>query len=327
MNENNYPPGGDTDAPPLAELSNGSLRQPHTALTNTKGAALATSSRPDTPSDPTAQHMDDAALAAMLQEQENAWMDAGPAGSTFDHAPRFALPAHGAGAAGAQAGVAREDIGGAGGGAPGASAADAARSGRGSDGVDSASDRSAGAGDAEALTDEELARRLWEEERRQYEANLLALAGAGPAAAEVHARLGITPDDGEEDSGDEPAAVGLDVERLSYEQLLELGEVVGSQSRGAAAAAIAELRELTWGDEECRAAVGRAHADGAGAGADEDEEEQCAVCRMEYEVGDGVRLLTCGHVFHSECIAQWLGINRACPICGKDAVEAGGAAA
>lgn len=41
-----------------------------------------------------------------------------------------------------------------------------------------------------------------------------------------------------------------------------------------------------------------------------EEEEQCAVCRMEFEAGEDVRLLPCSHVYHPDCIGQWLHINK-----------------
>ena len=47
----------------------------------------------------------------------------------------------------------------------------------------------------------------------------------------------------------------------------------------------------------------------AGAGStrtEEEEEEQCAVCRMEFEPDEEVALLPCKHLYHGECIAQWL---------------------
>jgi len=48
---------------------------------------------------------------------------------------------------------------------------------------------------------------------------------------------------------------------------------------------------------------------------EEEEEECCAVCLVEYEDGDEVRHLPCGHEFHVECIDSWLENHTSCPTC------------
>ena len=44
----------------------------------------------------------------------------------------------------------------------------------------------------------------------------------------------------------------------------------------------------------------------AGIKGEEEEEEQCAVCRMEFEPEEEVLSLPCKHLYHGECISQWL---------------------
>ncbi|OLL27031.1 Mitochondria fission 1 protein [Neolecta irregularis DAH-3] len=44
---------------------------------------------------------------------------------------------------------------------------------------------------------------------------------------------------------------------------------------------------------------------------------QCSVCRDEFEVGNVYAKLPCKHLFHTECITQWLKINGICPLCRK----------
>mmetsp|Transcript_32862 Transcript_32862/g.83183 ORF Transcript_32862/g.83183 Transcript_32862/m.83183 type:complete len:310 (+) Transcript_32862:93-1022(+) len=45
----------------------------------------------------------------------------------------------------------------------------------------------------------------------------------------------------------------------------------------------------------------------------------CAVCLCDFEGGEQLRRLPCGHKFHQPCIDRWLRRNRACPLCNHDA--------
>lgn len=48
---------------------------------------------------------------------------------------------------------------------------------------------------------------------------------------------------------------------------------------------------------------------------DEKEEEKCAICICELEEGEEVKKLTCGHIYHQDCINVWLKNNSTCPTC------------
>jgi hypothetical protein len=50
-------------------------------------------------------------------------------------------------------------------------------------------------------------------------------------------------------------------------------------------------------------------------------ETSCAVCLSEFEWGDVLRRLPCGHHFHGPCIDKWLKRNKVCPLCLQDIEE------
>mmetsp|Transcript_5497 Transcript_5497/g.9528 ORF Transcript_5497/g.9528 Transcript_5497/m.9528 type:complete len:320 (-) Transcript_5497:1343-2302(-) len=45
------------------------------------------------------------------------------------------------------------------------------------------------------------------------------------------------------------------------------------------------------------------------------EPQRCAVCLMDFDEGDRLRILPCFHRYHKECIDPWLVRDRRCPIC------------
>lgn len=46
--------------------------------------------------------------------------------------------------------------------------------------------------------------------------------------------------------------------------------------------------------------------------------EDCAICLTTFENGETLRVLPCQHSFHTQCIDQWLGAHRTCPMCRID---------
>jgi len=44
----------------------------------------------------------------------------------------------------------------------------------------------------------------------------------------------------------------------------------------------------------------------------------CVVCLDEFENGQQLRRLPCGHEFHQGCIDKWLARRRLCPLCNQD---------
>ncbi|XP_015174906.1 PREDICTED: uncharacterized protein LOC107065574 [Polistes dominula] len=50
----------------------------------------------------------------------------------------------------------------------------------------------------------------------------------------------------------------------------------------------------------------------------EDAVEKCTICLSEFEDCESVRRLPCLHLFHIDCVDQWLCTNKRCPICRVD---------
>jgi hypothetical protein len=80
-------------------------------------------------------------------------------------------------------------------------------------------------------------------------------------------------------------------EDLSYETLLQLGEDLGSVPTGLTSEEINSLPTK--------------HV----------ENETCSICLTTVDQG---KFLPCLHIFHSECIDQWLRGKHTCPVCLKE---------
>lgn len=109
--------------------------------------------------------------------------------------------------------------------------------------------------------------------------------------------------------GDEEELDNLDVEfiRISEMSFLEASERSDQYSN---------LKEETI-LEHLRTRKYRKTADH---GADE-EGEICVVCQGEFEDGETIAELECGHEYHSDCIKNWLQRRNFCPMCKRTAIE------
>ncbi|KAL3731789.1 hypothetical protein ACJRO7_028629 [Eucalyptus globulus] len=148
-------------------------------------------------------------------------------------------------------------------------------------------------------SDEAYARALQDAEEREMAARMLALAG-------LNGRLGEEEeeeeDDEEEDHHDNHQGVWEDVDELLYEELLALGEVVGTESRGLSADTIASLSSVSYKTGSSQHGTN----------------DSCVICRLDYEDGERLTVLSCKHSYHSDCINNWLQINKVCPVCSAE---------
>lgn len=104
----------------------------------------------------------------------------------------------------------------------------------------------------------------------------------------------------------------LDVDTMSYEELLELGDKIGYVNTG--------LREDEIGRCVRRAKPPSVFEGKSSPHVPNEMQWKCTICQEEYEGEDEIGKLECGHFYHMYCIKQWLVQKKTCPIC-KVAVE------
>ncbi|CAJ1973399.1 unnamed protein product [Sphenostylis stenocarpa] len=92
----------------------------------------------------------------------------------------------------------------------------------------------------------------------------------------------------------------LDVDNMSYEELLALEERIGNVSTGLSEETVLKLLKQKKHAVEKESQI---------------DAEPCCVCQEDYGDGDDIGTLDCGHDFHSDCIKQWLMHKNLCPIC------------
>lgn len=93
----------------------------------------------------------------------------------------------------------------------------------------------------------------------------------------------------------------LDVENMSYEELLALEERIGDVKTGLTEDVI--MKSMKQKKYLSFMAITTQNF------------EPCCICQDEYNNGDDVGTLDCGHEFHTDCIKQWLTQKNLCPIC------------
>ncbi|KAL3636049.1 hypothetical protein CASFOL_020596 [Castilleja foliolosa] len=93
----------------------------------------------------------------------------------------------------------------------------------------------------------------------------------------------------------------LDVDNLSYEELLDLSDKIGYVGTG--------LQE----EDILRCLRKSKHFNF------DQKEWKCSICQEKCKRGDDIGTLSCGHHHHIRCIKQWLMHKNACPVC-KSAV-------
>ena len=87
------------------------------------------------------------------------------------------------------------------------------------------------------------------------------------------------------------------VDSMSYEQLMSMEEEIGSVSKGLTEAQIKALPKLRYSGPS---------------------NTFCSICQGGLMRGIRVTKLRCQHLFHTDCIDQWLSIKKVCPVCMEE---------
>lgn len=94
----------------------------------------------------------------------------------------------------------------------------------------------------------------------------------------------------------------IDIDHMTYEQLLELCEEIGDHKEG-----ITNVEDVLAEVESTDTLL----------------ETKCPICLEEFatkrEMGQIEKIRSCGHIFCRDCIRTWLTDNKRCPLCKSEA--------
>ncbi|KQJ95727.1 uncharacterized protein LOC100845910 isoform X2 [Brachypodium distachyon] len=148
-----------------------------------------------------------------------------------------------------------------------------------------------------------LSRRLFRHGSRLQGGRLSYLEG-NLADSNEYWRFGMDESDEMEDYvfSDQHRGMRMDIEDMSYEELLALGDRIGTVSTG--------LSDDVLSDSLKRILYVRTTS-----ASHEDGDIKCIICQEEYSSGEEVAKIVCNHYYHVTCIQHWLRQKNWCPIC------------
>ncbi|KAL3700341.1 hypothetical protein R1sor_018363 [Riccia sorocarpa] len=110
---------------------------------------------------------------------------------------------------------------------------------------------------------------------------------------------------------DQHSDLRLDVDNMSYEELLALEERIGNVSTGLDPETVSKrLKRSKYSTRSVIISV-----------CSQESDVKCSICQEEYEDGDELGKIDCGHSYHVACIKQWLVQKNQCPICKASALS------
>ncbi|XP_020103558.1 E3 ubiquitin-protein ligase Praja-1-like isoform X1 [Ananas comosus] len=126
-------------------------------------------------------------------------------------------------------------------------------------------------------------------------------------------REGTSRSSNNANSVDQHREMRMDIDGMTYEELLALGEMIGIVSTGLSEEALSECIKIS--------AYVPPASSRAGSSDCEDGDIRCSICQEEYVCGDEVGKLVCKHYYHGSCINQWFQLKNWCPVCRFSAAK------
>ena len=93
-----------------------------------------------------------------------------------------------------------------------------------------------------------------------------------------------------------------DPDIMTNEDIIRLQEQIGEVSKGMTKHAIAKLKLIKYDPKIHK------------------NQENCVICMNAFVKNEEIRKIKCTHLFHRECIDEWLGREKKCPLCKKDVI-------
>ncbi|XP_010279213.1 PREDICTED: uncharacterized protein LOC104613187 [Nelumbo nucifera] len=106
----------------------------------------------------------------------------------------------------------------------------------------------------------------------------------------------------------------LDIDHMSYEELLALEERIGNVNTGLTEEIITrQLKTRTHASSPVYLNLDEPPST-------DQETETCIICQVNYENQEKIGTLSCDHEYHADCIRKWLLVKNVCPICKTTAL-------
>ncbi|KAF3327447.1 E3 ubiquitin-protein ligase HIP1 [Carex littledalei] len=99
---------------------------------------------------------------------------------------------------------------------------------------------------------------------------------------------------------DEHRDMRMDIDNMSYEELLALEDKIGTVSTALSEEEFANCLKRSVYHESTSHCI---------------DDVKCSICQEEYEDGEEIGMLKCEHWYHVSCIHGWLSQKNWCPVC------------